>query len=100
MENDSLTSAGRSLFWPQVLFVEDLAEAFKIGVPAARKRLARGDFGPRFRSGRRWAVLKDTLLAHLAAQECEAEKPRTPPPVPWPNPKYLKLLKSRSRGTR
>ena len=72
-KKDNLTQAGRELFWPRVLFSEDLSNIFKVSRETARKRLARGDFGPRFKSGKRWAVLKESLLAHLAAQEREPE---------------------------
>ena len=63
--SDPLAQIGERAFWPTVLFAEDLALIFGIGLSAARKRLARGDFGPRFRSGRRWAVLKLSLIGHL-----------------------------------
>ena len=68
-----LESVGRVLYWPQVLLSEDLASAFRVSVATARRRLAAGDFGPRFRSGRRWAVRKSSLIDHLA--RCEVRGP-------------------------
>ena len=53
----------------EVLFAEDLARMFRISVSAARRRLAEGGFGPRFKTGKRWAVLHKTLVAFLEAQQ-------------------------------
>lgn len=60
-------AAGRALLLPTVALDVDLAAAFRVSRGTARKMLARGAFGPRFKVGRRWAVLKDDLLKHLAA---------------------------------
>jgi len=92
-----LLLAGRGLLLALILFAEDLAAAFRISVSAARKRLARGDFGPRFKVGRRWAVRRESLLEHLAGLESMPEVRPGPPPVPKPKPEYMKLLR-RHRG--
>ncbi len=66
---------GRSASWPRILLTEDLARIFRVDVATARQRLARGEFGPYFRSGKRKAVLRDSLLAHLAAQSTYPNAP-------------------------
>ena len=78
---------------PEVLHAEDLAAAFRIRVSAARKRIARGDFGPRCKIGRRWVVRRESLLKHLAAQEAlpRADKPEPAPPGPMPA--YVRRLR-------
>lgn len=79
-----LDLVGERAFLPVILFAEDLALAFRISRSAAQRRLRHGAFGPCFRSGRRWAVLREDLLAHLHEQVEEAghapEGERTNPP--------------------
>jgi hypothetical protein len=58
---------------PFVLYAEDLAQVFRESVATARRKLRAGDYGPRFRNGRRWAVLASALHEHL---ESVSERPR------------------------
>lgn len=77
---DAIDAVAQAAFLPYVLFDEDLARVFRIGPGAARRRLARGDFGPRFRSGRRWAVLRPSLLSHLESRSGYPSPPVTAKP--------------------
>jgi prepilin signal peptidase PulO-like enzyme (type II secretory pathway) len=72
---DLLIEAGRALYWPRVLFTEDLASAFRLSAASVRRRRTAGDFGPCFRVGRRWAVLKDDLLAYLKSVSARSRAP-------------------------
>ena len=60
---------------PPVLRVEDLAGLFGVSQATARRHLTAGDYGSRFKSGRRWYLRTEDLRAHL---ETIAEAP--PPP--------------------
>lgn len=54
-----------------LLFVEDLAERFRIDLPAVRKRLRLGQFGPFLRVGKRMAVLRTSLVKYLQESQIE-----------------------------
>lgn len=69
-----LLEAGRKLYLGEIVLAEDLAAVFRISNRTARKRLARGDFGPSFKTGKRWAILKRDLLNFLSTQS----EPRNP----------------------
>lgn len=56
-----------------ILFVEDLARMFKIDLPAVRKRLRLGQFGPFLRIGKRMAVLRSSLRDFLYASQIQIE---------------------------
>jgi hypothetical protein len=55
----------------QLLFVEDLARMFRIELPAVRKRLRLGQFGPFLRVGKRMAVLRSSLVKYLQDSQIE-----------------------------
>lgn len=65
-DTEATIAAGRAILLPTVAFDDDLAAAFRLSRATARRKMAEGAFGPRFRMGRRWAVLKESLLAHLS----------------------------------
>ena len=56
---------GRAL--GDVLLIDDLSELIDASPSAANRLLLAGAFGPAVRIGRRWCVLRTTLLAHLEA---------------------------------
>lgn len=57
-----------------LLFAEDLAEMFSIGLPAARKRLRLGQCGPYVRVGKRLAVLKTSFAEFLRRSQIGDEQ--------------------------
>lgn len=57
------TVAGRRL--SEILHAEELAEVFGISVSQARQNLAAGIYGPRFKVGKRYGILRAKLLGHL-----------------------------------
>ena len=64
--------------WREILFVADLAELLGMSACAVRRLLLRGDLGPHFKVGRRYAVLKTTFLDFLKSQETTAHARSTP----------------------
>ena len=68
---------------PEILFLPDLALALGVTSSAARRALLRGDCGPYFRVGRRYAVRRAAFLAALEARETT---PAPANPVPTPKP--------------
>jgi hypothetical protein len=50
---------------PPILQVEHLARLFGVSEATARRHLASGDYGPRFKSGRRWYLRTQDLSTHL-----------------------------------
>lgn len=79
-ETDATIAAGRAILLPTVVFADDLATALRMPLAVAEAELEAGAFGPRFRVGDRWAVLKESLLAHLAnSAELPVGRPRALP---------------------
>lgn len=66
-ENDL---ALRRAVWPELLFAPDVALALGLRTAsAARRAILAGRLGPHVRIGRRLAVRRDSVVAHLRAQE-------------------------------
>jgi hypothetical protein len=59
----------RAIVWPRLIFAEDLARITGTTPATARQALVEGRYGGRIRVGRRWAILRETLLTHLKAHE-------------------------------
>lgn len=79
-DTDATIAAGRAILLPTVVFDDDLAAALRMPLDDAKAQLEAGAFGPRFRVGGRWAVLKESLLAHLAnSAELPVGRPRALP---------------------
>ncbi|MFQ5749532.1 MAG: helix-turn-helix domain-containing protein [Planctomycetota bacterium] len=95
-EFEGLRRAAARIQPPYILFSEDLAEVFKISVESARRRLRQGQFGPRFKSGRKWAVLRKSLEAHLEGLAELPEQPRRRSPVPKASPEIIRFLKGKN----
>lgn len=68
MHRDNLEAVRRAAL-PQILFVEDIGLALRLGHAATRRAILRGECGPYFRQGRRLAVLRDSFLAALAHRQ-------------------------------
>ena len=81
---------------PEILFLPDLALALGMTPSAARRALLRGDCGPYFRVGRRYAVRRAAFLAALEARESQPEPAAGPPPVAKP-PSWAEQLLSPKR---
>lgn len=80
---------------PQVLLAEDIAGIFRVSVSQARQNLAAGLYGPRFRIGKRWGMLRTALLDHLSRMSA---MPNGPVPNAPDRAKAVIDLVSRRRG--
>jgi len=82
--NDKLTDVARRRHLPVVLTVADVAIALDISRGTAARWLREGRLGPTIRLGRRRAILKESLLQHLARLEAGPAAGRlaivSPPP--------------------
>jgi hypothetical protein len=58
---------------PQLLYVEDLALIFRIGLAGARKGIRLGQFGPYLKVGRRLVVLRTSLDDFLRESQVGVE---------------------------
>lgn len=81
---------------PEVLFLADLALALSVTPSAARRVLLRGDCGPYFRMGRRYAVRRTSFLAALSEREVHP----TPAPMPQAPAWATELLSRKRKGRR
>ena len=57
---------------PDLVTAAHLAAALNIDVSSASRQIRQGVFGPRVKVGRRYVVLRETLLATLKRQERQA----------------------------
>ena len=64
-EEDPAGPGGDWANLPPVLAVEHLATLFGVSVASARRHIVAGDYGPRFKLGRRWHLRTEDLRAHL-----------------------------------
>ena len=67
---------------PEILHVEDLGAVFRMDEDSARRAVARGQFGPASKIGRRWVLRRAALMAHLEAQERDQAEEEPPDPRP------------------
>ena len=74
-----------------VLFAEDLAGIFRVSVSQARHNLAAGIYGPRFKLGKRYGILRTELLAHLEAQSHIPADDAAPSPI---GTKTIRLIRT------
>lgn len=90
----------RPIRLPDVLLMEDLARSFGVANSTAHGLLQQGAFGPAVRVGKRWVVLRSTLLAHLGASARMPESSGTARPTqqaddaPRPRGRTARLLTS------
>ena len=86
---------------PVFLNAKDIGRVLKIHPGTARRMLARGTFGPRLKSGRKWLIRLETFEAWAKAQEDLPRTPRSAQSLPSADPEIVALLQGQgSRGAR
>jgi len=65
---------------PEVLHAEHLAGVFGVSVSQARQNLAAGTYGPRFRVGKRWGILRTVMIEHLHRMSEMPSEPKAATP--------------------
>ncbi len=81
---------------PEILSVEDVAEALGVTPGAVRAMIARGEI-PAAKLGRCWRIRRVALLAAIQEGEVAPASPGRPVP-PRPRPEILDLLRRGRRG--
>ena len=69
--SNAVATLGRRAHLPAILFIGDLAVALQVSRATAARWLREGRLGSPIQVGRRRAILRETLLAHLRAMEEE-----------------------------
>ena len=73
----------RGLLVPDILHAEDVKAIFRFqSISGARAAITAGRFGPYTRIGRRLVLRRESVLAHLAAEEEDPARDRGPRELP------------------
>jgi hypothetical protein len=76
-------AAGRTSWdLPPIMVAEDVARVCRIDVSAARKRIAKGYYGPYYRDGRRNILTREGFLRAIMGREVRS--PELPKPLEVP----------------